>query len=80
MRIKLQSNCLTALVFFSSYRYAFSGSAGDTSAEFEKDDYTLTLIKPSPIPSHEVKNLSESRPLQADKEESDKDLEEDKRE
>ncbi|KAG2254030.1 hypothetical protein Bca52824_084166 [Brassica carinata] len=46
--------------------------------EFEKDDYTLTLIKPSPVPSHEVKNLSEARSLQADTEEPD--LEEDKRE
>lgn len=65
----------------SSYRYAFSGSSGDTTGEFEKDDYTLTLIKPSPIPSHEVKkNLSETRPLQEDKEESENDLEEDKRE
>lgn len=64
----------------SSYRYAFSGSSGDTSGEFEKDDYTLTLIKPSPIPSHEVKNLSETRPLVGDKGETEKDLEEDKRE
>ncbi|KAG7589878.1 Lung seven transmembrane receptor-like [Arabidopsis suecica] len=64
----------------NSTRYAFSGSSGDTSAEFEKDDYTLTLIKPSPIPSHEVKNLSETRLLQADEGEPEKDLEEDKRE
>lgn len=63
-----------------SCRYAFSGSSGDSSGEFEKDDYTLTLIKPSPVPSHEVKNLSEARSLQVDTEEPEEDLEEDKRE
>ncbi|XP_010537631.1 PREDICTED: transmembrane protein 87A [Tarenaya hassleriana] len=60
-----------------STRYAYSG---DANGEFEKDDYSLTLIKPGPVPSHEVhQNLSETRHLQADKGALDGDLEEDKR-
>ncbi|CAF2197305.1 hypothetical protein HID58_027667 [Brassica napus] len=63
----------------NSTRYAFSGSSGDSSGEFEKDDYTLTLIKPSPVPSHEAKSVSEARSL-PDQEDAEEDLEEDKRE
>lgn len=61
----------------SSMRYAYSG---DPNEEFDKDDYTLTLIKPSPMPSKEVRSASETRPLQDSNGESKGDLEEDKRE
>lgn len=52
----------------------FSGSSGDSRGEFKKEHYILTLIKPSPLPSQQVNNISETKSLQADK-----DLEEDKR-
>nr|GMD30394.1 transmembrane protein 87A-like [Ipomoea batatas] len=42
----------------SSTRYAYSG---DGSEDFDKDD-TLTLIKPSPLPSKEVRTPSEVKP------------------
>lgn len=43
---------------YSFHRYAYSG---DGSEDFDKDD-TLTLIKPSPLPSKEVRTPSEVKP------------------
>ena len=57
-RLSKQQGVYEFVPSLSSCRYVFSGSSGDTSGEFEEDDYTLTLIKPSPIPSQEVKNIS----------------------
>ncbi|XP_010531880.1 PREDICTED: transmembrane protein 87A-like [Tarenaya hassleriana] len=62
----------------NSTRYAYSGEA---NGEFEKDDYSLTLIKPTQFPSQEAENLPETRPFPAEKGgSSDGDVEEDKRE
>ncbi|XP_062087844.1 uncharacterized protein LOC133794567 [Humulus lupulus] len=54
----------------NSTRYTYSD---DGSEEFDRDDTTLTLIKPSPIPSKDVRPVPEVRSL-------DGDLEEDKTE
>uniref|UniRef100_A0A2N9IAS7 GOST seven transmembrane domain-containing protein n=1 Tax=Fagus sylvatica TaxID=28930 RepID=A0A2N9IAS7_FAGSY len=61
----------------NSTRYAYSD---DGSEEFDRDDTTLTLIKPSPLPSNDVRNAPEARPVQGSKGLSNGDLEEDKTE
>ena len=58
-------------------RYAYSD---DGSEEFDRDDTTLTLIKPSPLPSNDVRNAPEARPVQGSNGLSNGDLEEDKTE
>lgn len=52
---------LVFIDFSSSFvlRYAYSD---DGSEEFDKDD-SLTLIKPSPLPSMDVRSQSEMRPV-----------------
>lgn len=60
----------------NSMRYAYSG---DPSEEFDRDD-TLTLIKPSPMPSKDVWSPAEVRPVQSGNGESNGDTEEDKTE
>ncbi|KAK4741484.1 hypothetical protein SAY87_025072 [Trapa incisa] len=45
----------------SSMRYAYSGDAGD---ELDKEETTLTLIKPSPVPSKDTRGVSEARSTQ----------------
>jgi hypothetical protein len=59
------------------YRYTYSE---ETSEEFDKDDTSLTLIKPSPIPSKDVRSAGEARPVQGSNGVSNGDLEEDKTE
>ncbi|KAF2595352.1 hypothetical protein F2Q70_00044665 [Brassica cretica] len=56
---RLDHPSLLATSLLLALRYAFSGSSGDPSGEFEEDDYTLTLIKPSRIPSQEVSRSQE---------------------
>lgn len=58
-------------------RYAYSD---DGSEEFDRDDTTLTLIKPSPIPSKDARPAPEPRSLQGINGSSDGDMEEDKTE
>jgi hypothetical protein len=58
-------------------RYAYSDDASD---EFDRDDGTLTLIKPSTIPSKDGRSALEPRPVQASNGASNSDSEEDKRE
>jgi hypothetical protein len=58
-------------------RYAYSE---ETSEEFDKDDTSLTLIKPSPIPSKDVRSAGEGRPVEGSNGVSNGDLEEDKTE
>uniref|UniRef100_A0A5B7A703 GOST seven transmembrane domain-containing protein n=1 Tax=Davidia involucrata TaxID=16924 RepID=A0A5B7A703_DAVIN len=60
----------------NSMRYAYSE---DGREEFDKDD-TLRLIKPSPMPSKDVRNPPEVRSELGDNEVSNGDLEEDKTE
>lgn len=60
----------------NSMRYAFSEEA---SEEFDKDD-TLTLIKPSPILSKDIRSTPESRPVPGSNGVSKDGLEEDKTE
>lgn len=60
----------------NSMRYAYSDDGGD---EFDKDD-SLTLIKPSLIPSKDVRSAPEVRPAHGDNGLSNGDLEEDKTE
>lgn len=70
------------LMFFSLIwmflrgRYAYSG---DPSEEFDKDD-TLTLIKPSPMPSKDVRSPTEVMPVYGGNGVSNGDMEEDKTE
>ncbi|KAB5564018.1 hypothetical protein DKX38_004072 [Salix brachista] len=45
----------------NSMRYAYSDDASD---EFDRDDGTLTLIKPSTIPSKDVRSSPEPKPVQ----------------
>ncbi|EXC32299.1 Transmembrane protein 87A [Morus notabilis] len=61
----------------NSMRYAYSD---DGSEEFDRDDTTLTLIKPSPIPSKDVRSAPETRSLPGSNGLSNGDLEEDKTE
>ncbi|KAF4399354.1 hypothetical protein G4B88_022437 [Cannabis sativa] len=56
----------------NSMRYTYSD---DGNEEFDRDDTSLTLIKPSPIPSKDVRPVPEARSLDVDG-----DLEEDKTE
>ncbi|KAI8013352.1 hypothetical protein LOK49_LG05G03379 [Camellia lanceoleosa] len=42
-----------ATVLFPSLSYTYSGEA---SEEFDRDDNTLTLIKPSPMPSKDIRS------------------------
>jgi hypothetical protein len=60
----------------NSTRYAYSDDGSD---EFDKDD-SLTLIKPSPIQSKDVRSQSELRQLHSDNGSSNGDVEEDKTE
>lgn len=53
-------------------RYAYSGDE-----DFDRDD-TLTLIKPAPIPSSDIRIPSEPRPLKGSIELSNDDSEEEK--
>lgn len=71
--VKLNSHLYRPLLF----RYAYSD---DASEEFDKDDTNLTLIKPSSVPSNDVRTAPEARPLQANNGLSNGDLEEDKTE
>ncbi|XP_022724795.1 transmembrane protein 87A-like [Durio zibethinus] len=61
----------------NSMRYAYSEEA---SEDFEKDDTTLTLIKPSPTPSKDFRNAPEARSVQGSNGASNGDVEEDKTE
>ncbi|KAG8643203.1 transmembrane protein 87A [Manihot esculenta] len=61
----------------NSMRYAYSDDVGE---EFERDDSSLTLIKPSTMPSKDVRTAPEARPEQANIVASNGDLEEDKTE
>ncbi|KAK9281968.1 hypothetical protein L1049_004877 [Liquidambar formosana] len=61
----------------NSMRYTYSE---DASEEFDKDDTTLTLIKPSPIPSKNVRSSPEAIPVASVNGVSNGDLEEDKTE
>jgi len=65
------------LLFFISGldRYAYRD---DGSEEFDRDDTTLTLIKPSILPKDVV--VPDARPVQGNNGNSIDDLEEDKRE
>lgn len=59
----------------NSTRYAYSG---DASEEFDKDDTTLTLIKPSLTPAKDVLSAPEARAMQGSNGLSKGDDEEDK--
>lgn len=59
------------------YRYAYSD---DGSEELDRDDTTLTLIKPSPIPSKDVRFAPETKSLPGNNGLSNGDLEEEKTE
>ncbi|OWM86055.1 hypothetical protein CDL15_Pgr027281 [Punica granatum] len=61
----------------SSMRYAYSGDAGD---EFDKEETTLTLIKPSPIPSKDSRSVPEARSAHDSNGSAEADLEEEKTE
>lgn len=58
-------------------RYAYSDEAKE---DFDKDDASLTLIKPSPTPMKDFKSAAEARPVQGSNGASNGDLEEDKTE
>ncbi|KAF7814011.1 transmembrane protein 87A [Senna tora] len=58
-------------------RYSYSDDGSD---EFDKDDTSLTLIKPSPISSKDVLGMPDARPVQGSNGVSNGDLEEDKTE
>lgn len=59
----------------NSTRYAYSG---DASEEFDRDETTLTLIKPSLLPSKDVHSAPEARALQGSNGLTNGDEEEDK--
>ncbi|XP_061342893.1 uncharacterized protein LOC133289047 [Gastrolobium bilobum] len=59
----------------NSTRYAYRDDGSD---EFDRDDTTLTLIKPSSISSKDVRSMPDARPVQASNVNSNGDLEEDK--
>ncbi|KAL5822312.1 hypothetical protein ACOSQ3_020219 [Xanthoceras sorbifolium] len=62
----------------NSTRYAYSD---DTHEEFDRDETSLTLIKPSPMPSKEIRTAPEPRPVQSNTTTlNGDDLEEDKTE
>ncbi|KAJ7963309.1 Transmembrane protein like [Quillaja saponaria] len=61
----------------NSTRYAYSE---DASEEFEKDETHLTLIKPSPFSSKDVRSPLDTRPAEGSTGVSNDDLEEDKTE
>lgn len=61
----------------NSMRYAYSE---DVNEEFDKDETSLTLIKPSPMASKDVRSVPEPRPVQSNNGALNGDLEEDKRE
>lgn len=50
------------LSLFCFLRYAY---LGDASEEFDKDDTTLTLIKPSLTPAKDVLSAPEARAMQS---------------
>ncbi|XP_044487325.1 transmembrane protein 87A-like [Mangifera indica] len=61
----------------NSMRYAYTE---DSNEDFEKDETNLTLIKPSPMPTKDVRSVSEPRMVQSDNRTLNGDLEEDKTE
>ncbi|KAG6727528.1 hypothetical protein I3842_02G131500, partial [Carya illinoinensis] len=61
--------------FLLCYLYAYSG---DASKEFDKDDTTLNLIRPVPMPSKNVRSAPEARPVQGSNGVLNGDSEEDK--
>ncbi|KAF3964169.1 hypothetical protein CMV_011515 [Castanea mollissima] len=61
----------------NSTRYTYSD---DASEEFDRDDTTLTLIKPAPLPSNDFRTAPEARSVQDSNKLSNGDLEEDKTE
>ncbi|XP_044496306.1 transmembrane protein 87A-like [Mangifera indica] len=61
----------------NSMRYAYTE---DSKEDFEKDETNLTLIKPSPMPSKDVRNAPEPRMVQSNNGTLNGDLEEDKTE
>ncbi|KAF2323638.1 hypothetical protein GH714_036428 [Hevea brasiliensis] len=61
----------------NSMRYAYSDDVGE---EFERDDSSLTLIKPSSMPSKDVRSASAARPVHTNNVASNGDVEEDKTE
>lgn len=63
----------SSLLFF--HRYAYSG---DASEEFDRDETTLTLIKPSLLPSKDVHSAPEAGALQGSNGLTNGDEEEDK--
>ncbi|XP_057455047.1 uncharacterized protein LOC130746437 [Lotus japonicus] len=62
----------------NSTRYAYRGDDG--SDEFDRDETTLTLIKPASISAKDVRIVPDARPVQGGNGVSNDDLEEDKRE
>ena len=58
-------------------RYAYRDDGSD---EFDRDETTLTLIKPSPISSKDVRSVPDARSVQSSNGNSNDVLEEDKRE
>lgn len=56
-------------------RYAYSDDVGE---EFDWDESSLTLVKTSAMPWKDVRSATESRPVQANDNESNGDVEEDK--
>lgn len=70
---------MTFFVSCTLHRYAYSE---DVSEEFDKDESTLTLIKPSPMPSKDGRSIASepTRTSQNNNRTSDDDLEEDKTE
>ncbi|KAJ8756152.1 hypothetical protein K2173_024699 [Erythroxylum novogranatense] len=61
----------------SAMRYAYSADLND---EFDKDDSSLTLIKPSPLPTKDIRSAPEAKPVQVSNVSSNGDMEEDKTE
>ncbi|KAG5036710.1 hypothetical protein JHK86_017550 [Glycine max] len=61
----------------SATRYAYRDDGND---EFDRDETTLTLIKPSPISSKDVRSVPDARSVQSSNGNSNDVLEEDKRE
>ncbi|WCJ39379.1 Lung seven transmembrane receptor family protein [Euphorbia peplus] len=60
----------------NSMRYAYS----DDGEEFDRDESSLTLIKPAAMPSKDVRISTETRPVQSNNDSSNGDVEEDKTE
>lgn len=72
----IATDVFSLIWMFLRGRYAYSG---DPSEEFDKDD-TLTLIKPSPMPSNDVRSPTEVMPVYGGNGVSNGDMEEDKTE